>query len=312
VPNFVVLTSCTQRKRSGLKEPISITHLQHGTYVDVAKQWLACSNLTQSNKANQLYIGRSVKEAQSTARHLGGPLHFISTGFGLISESVAIPNYDLTIVQGANSLERVITDVPFSTQKWWAAINGARGNPAPIKALLERDPTTVLLIALSSTYLTMIRDELASLSNADANRLRIFSSIGGAKSLPEKIEHTWIPYDARFDGLASPNPGTRSDFPQRVMHHYATQVLIFEDPSLEREKAKVSELLQKFKPRKIPIRTRKTDGELMELMNLHWSSAKGQSALMLRVLRDDLLIACEQKRFADLFRNLRKQRNPEF
>ena len=313
MPEFFVLTSCTQRKRSGSNEPLSAIHLRPGTYADVAGQWVACSSsIGPSKKANHLYVGRSVTEARATARHLGVPLMFISTGFGLIDEHAALPNYDLTIAQGCNNLQDVVTEASFSKQRWWAAINGARGNPAPIQDLLKRHPKTVVLIALSSTYLAMIGDELDSLSTADADRLRIFSSTEGAKNLPAKVAHSWIPYDYRFDGLSSPNPGTRSDFPQRVMHHYATQVLRTEEPNLEREKVQVSDLLQELTPRITPTRTRKTDDELMELINFHWDRAKGQSALMLRVLRDDLLISCEQKRFACLFHNVREQRNIDF
>ena len=106
MPEFFVLTSCTQRKRSGSNEPLSAIHLRPGTYADVAGQWVACSSsIGPSKKANHLYVGRSVTEARATARHLGVPLMFISTGFGLIDEHAALPNYDLTIAQGCNNLQ---------------------------------------------------------------------------------------------------------------------------------------------------------------------------------------------------------------
>jgi hypothetical protein len=66
--------------------------------------------------------------------------------------------------------------------------------------------------------------------------------------------------------------------------------------------------MRRHKVRDIPPRERKSDEELMEIMDLNWGRARGQASLMLRVLRDDLLIACEQKRFAGLFRHLKERR----
>ena len=50
-----------------------------------------------------------------------------------------------------------------------------------------------------------------------------------------------------------------------------------------------------------PSRKRLSDDEILKVIDAHWDKAKGQSGLMLRVLRDDLNLACEQGRFKHLF-----------
>jgi hypothetical protein len=52
---------------------------------------------------------------------------------------------------------------------------------------------------------------------------------------------------------------------------------------------------------------RVTDEEIVVLIREHWSAAQAQSTRMLRLLRDDLGVACEQGRFSRLFRRVRSQ-----
>lgn len=310
--DYAVLTSCTQRKRTGLGEPLSADRLLPGTYAETARSWVGLSKReTIKVPANHLYIGRPVKEAKAAASKLSAELHFVSTGFGLVHETTTLPNYDLTVIRGSSSLESTVTDPVFSVTKWWRAINQARGVAFPIRQLLSEYPSAVFLIALSRTYLLMIQDELGTLDHCDIQRLRIFTSADGARVIPPQVIHAWIPYDERFDGHGSPNPGTRSDFPQRVMNHFVHHFFNPEALDLETEKTQVLNLLSQHSIRQHPERVRKSDEELMEIIHQYWNHAQGQASRMLRVLRDDLLISCEQKRFAGLFRIAKQQRETQ-
>lgn len=308
--DYFVLTSCTQRKRSGLSEPLTVELLLPGSYSETAISW---TNLAHREEvkvpANHLYVGRPIKEACAASAHLNAPLHFISTGFGLIHEATALPNYDLTVARGSKSVETIITEVPFSPGKWWHAINQTRGNASPLRDLISIHSNAIFLVALSRVYLQMIKGELDALSPLDAPRIRLFTSTDGAREIPESMLTAWIPYDERFDGYASPNPGTRSDFPQRVMNHFVRHVLQKHAPNLETEKTQVLNLLKQFSVRQHPDRVRKTDSEIIAIIHKYWNHGEGQSSKMLRVLRDDLLVSCEQKRFAELFRTAKQQRN---
>lgn len=308
--DYFVLTSCTQRKRSGLSEPLTVNLLLPGSYAETARSWANLAHHEASKvPANYLYVGRPIKEASTAAAFLNAPLHFISTGFGLIHETTLLPNYDLTVARGHNNLESTITDTPFSPKKWWHAINRVRGSASPLQQLISDHPNAVFLIALSRTYLLMIQEELGAISPSDVPRIRLFTSTDGTRTIPEDILPAWVPYDERFDGHTSPNPGTRSDFPQRVMNHFVHHVLDRRSPNLDTEKQHVLNLLSQYSVRQHPERLRKTDIELIEIIHKHWDQAQGQASKMLRVLRDDLLISCEQKRFAGLFRTAKHQRN---
>jgi hypothetical protein len=278
------------------------------TYRDFARKWLCLAQARQTLPAGELYVGRSISEARKASQRLGADLRFVSTGFGLVDEQQLLPHYDLTVARGSEGLQEVINDRPFSATRWWKAINEAQGAPAPISQMLDRDATCHIFLALSKAYLALIQDDLARISERNGSRLRIFTSIEGARGIPDHLRNCTLPYDDRFDGVDSPNPGTRSDFPQRAMQHFISHVFEPNDPDLAREKNAVVDQMNQYTARAIPSRIRKSDDELLALMDLHWERAKGQASLMHRVLRDDLLIACEQKRFAGLFRHLKQQR----
>jgi hypothetical protein len=306
---FLVISSCTQRKRTGLGVPLHASEVEPGHYDDFAHKWLSLAQARPTTPAGGLYVGRSVSEARKAAQHLNADLRFISTGFGLVEEQQPLPHYDLTVTKGSRGLADVIQDSPFSPARWWHAINKAQGCPTPISRLLNGDSRCHIFLALPKAYLCLVRDDLARITKLDKSRLRLFTSVEGRQVLPDHLRDNVLPYDERFDGLSSPNPGTRSDFPQRVMRHFVSQIFQPNNPELTGEKTAVLELMNQLTVRTIPVRIRKSDDELLALMDLNWDRAKGKASLMLRVLRDDLLVACEQNRFAGLFRNLKQQKS---
>ncbi len=95
------------------------------------------------------------------------------------------------------------------------------------------------------------------------------------------------------------------------MNHFVHHVLKMHLPDLEGEKQQVLNLLSRHSVRQHPDRQRKTDTELIEIIHKHWDQAQGKAQKMLRVLRDDLLISCEQKRFAGLFRTAKQKRESQ-
>ncbi len=305
---FIVISSCTQRKRVGLGDPLRAIDVGISPYEDFARKWLSLAQGRHTLPAGELYVGRSISEAKKTSKRLNADLQFTSTGFGLVGEQQLLPHYDLTVARGRHGLQEIISDSSFSVTRWWEIINEAQGCATPISQLLVSDTACHIFLALSKAYLTLIQDDLAQISESNAPRLRIFGSTDGTRVIPDHLRDSVLPYDDRFDGINSPNPGTRSDFPQRIMQHFVSHIFQPNDPDLAREKDAVIGLMNQLTVRVIPARIRKSDDELLALMDLHWDRAKGKSSLMLRVLRDDLLIACEQKRFAGLFRHLRKLR----
>ncbi|MGF6923880.1 hypothetical protein OKW28_008077 [Paraburkholderia sp. 40] len=56
----------------------------------------------------------------------------------------------------------------------------------------------------------------------------------------------------------------------------------------------------------IPVRERKTDSEILALLRKNWDRFDGTSARLLRFLRDEALVACEQSRFRNLWCHLQQ------
>jgi hypothetical protein len=164
-----------------------------------------------------------------------------------------------------------------------------------------------VLLAVPSAYLGLLARELADLSEADIARLRIITSPHGASTLPARLQSTVMPYDERLEGLEA-YAGTRSDFPQRALRHY---VAVLEGHSLPLEAARqqVSEAMTALRKPVLPERQRKTDEEIMALLRKNWARFNGSATPLLRFLRDEALVACEQSRFRSLRQHLLTELN---
>lgn len=163
----------------------------------------------------------------------------------------------------------------------------------------------VCLIALPRPYLDMVRHELLALAPEALARVRLFSGT----RLGQPFADVQMPYGDRLDGPDSPYRGTRSNFAQRALRHFVEHILPGrEQMSAPEHAAAVEAALASWRSPKRSTGLRKSDAELRELLNLHWDAVGGRSTRMLRVLRDELGIACEQRRFAGLVRAVREER----
>jgi hypothetical protein len=119
-----------------------------------------------------------------------------------------------------------------------------------------------------------------------------------------------MPDESRFSGPDSPLPGTLSDFAQRAMRHFVQAVLPRAPAGGDAtsHQVAVEQSLIGLRSQADIRRNRVPDGEIIELIARHWTRADGKSARMLRLLRDQLGLACEQGRFARLFQEAAAQR----
>ena len=115
-----------------------------------------------------------------------------------------------------------------------------------------------------------------------------------------KLYQSVLPYDHRFNGPDSPIPGTLSDYPQRCASHYARTVLL--KTGLRDDINFVKTLMDKLRPPTQNKRKRASDSEILEIMKKRLKQGYITSTGMLKFLRGDLYIACEQKRSAHIYR----------
>lgn len=303
----VVITNCTGRKRS-LGVPASIAQCRESSVARLALSWLDVLQTGHPKcPVGRLYAGRSVTEASFVSTQLSAQLLFVSTGLGLVDEHEVSPTYDLTVAAGPSSILPSLERLGATTSDWWLELNVARNRPTPIRELLERSTVDLVLLALPAGYLDLISGDIQLAGLKARAKLRVFTSDAGSVALPGSLRQYVLPYDDRLEAVYA---GTRTDFPQRAMRHFVEK-LDGRTLSLDASKQAVAETMSSLVPRSLPVRARASDEEIVRLMMSKWADTEGRSTQLLRFLRDDALVACEQRRFRDLWRLTRSMLESE-
>lgn len=310
-PEITIITSCSNRKHRTGSRTVGIRTLPRDSLHKVAKLWAkTIRSAPKTRMASDLYMGRGFCEALACKALAGARLYVVSAGLGLIEDDALVPVYDLTIGDSASNIGRKVVGEPFSCRNWWLTLNGhgISAHRRGIAGLIEEFPKNLYYIALPSTYLDMVADDLARLPGRLAKRVRIFSSVAARGVLASKLLPNVMPYDARLDGPDSPIPGTKSDFAQRALQHYLQHISSYSMRRASLDAGAVRRALGGMRYPHYPKRRRLTDKDLKALMTKHYAAVSGRSSAMLMYLRRKLGVACEQGRFAKLFRELKTSR----
>jgi len=288
--------------------PVVVPDLQIGQSITAfSKSWVEQLAREKSLvNADDLYVGRSVFEAKIVANICSGELMFVSAGLGFIRGQCLVPNYQLTVVNGAGSIRPWLIRNNYLPRHWWYVLNSALGNISPISSRInESEPDDLFLIALPSTYMEMIVEDLAQLQPKKARQVRFFTSTAGLKLLPKHLSHSAMPYDDRLEGVSG-YAGTRSDFPQRAMRHFVEKLQAHTLNASEGSIA-VNQVMAESRGKQVPRRIKLSNGAISKLIAANWGLTGGSASRMLRILRDNNLVACEQSRFSSLWRQVRDQ-----
>ncbi len=304
----IILTNCTNRKRGVTVPGLNQDNLAPGSIEFVANQWLALlKGAPAINTAREIYCGRSFREAEASSRTLNCPLYVVSAGLGIIFSELSVPVYNLTVTSKKSDsiLNKVCGDV--SPRIWWSRVT--KGNPfgSSLNTILNNHFDDLILIALSRTYLELLRNELLLCPLDQQLRLRFFGK-NLDSVLPSALTGNWMPYDDRLDGAGQGHSGTQSDFAQRALRHFVSKILHqCEDGDTNTHRSMVLESLSSLVRRETPKRTRLTDSEIGTTIRENWERGKGQSSSLLRIIRHELNIACEQARFRDIYHSIKYQ-----
>jgi hypothetical protein len=249
-----------------------------------------------------MYAGRSVSDAKHVAALLAGPLHVVSAGLGLVAASDAVAPYDLTASGPRAGLQQVLRRFGATPAQWWNLLCEGRG----LSALLARHPKATVMLALPSNYVEMVSPDLSACRPAERRRLRLFSSPAGASTLPEDLVGIVMPYDERLESVAG-HAGTRADFAQRAMRHFVQELGAH---TLDQGQARevVHRALAPYQKPRTVERQRCDDQAIKKLIRSKWVEMQGRNSSLLRYLRDEALISCEQGRFAQLWREVRLEK----
>jgi hypothetical protein len=263
----------------------------------------AITSAAQYETVIDLYKGRSFTEAKGAADAIDAELYVISAGHGLIHSEDRLPAYNLSVsASPGNELPHLLLGLQKTAADWWQLLTQQFPEDRSVSAMMSRTGAALVLLAVPSPYLRLISKDLGALEDEQIARLRIFTSEFGASELPQRLRSAVMPYNEQLEGL--PNySGTRVDFPQRALRHFVVVLkghLLPLDLAKDRIVHSMSELVKPV----LPKREKKSDAEIAELIKLNWARLNGSSAALLRFLRDDALVACEQNRFAILRRGV--------
>lgn len=252
--------------------------------------------------AREMYLGRSIADAKWVAEALKAPLHVVSAGLGLINGADEAAPYDLTASGPRGGLQGALGLHGATTAEWWEFLCDGQG----LFELLSQHPEAIVLAALPASYVEMVSRDLKKCSPAQLDRIRLFTSQAGRSILPSGLVGIAMPYDDRLESI--PNyAGTRADFPQRAMRHFVECINAHSLPATGALDAVKSALAHHKKP-KVIDRVRADDAAIKTLIRRNWKATGGRSSTLLRYLRDDARIACEQGRFAQLWREIRAEK----
>lgn len=300
----VILTACTQRKRVTHNPLLCARDLPSGKLSEVVEVWTdRLRQVKITRPAQYLYCGRSFFEAVKAAQTAQAELYIVSAGLGLVHGNDEVPSYNLTISRGNSDCVMTKLDGNCSEADWWAALGGADA----LLDVIERARQFVV-IGLPSPYLRMIAPALAQLSDKLCEKVRI---VGGrdVPDLDPRLEAVRLPYDDRLDGSESPLPGTKSDFASRAARHFVEEILVKAPAApigVHRVQAEAS--MSTWTRPVTKSGARMSDTDLKSIVRENWSRAGGRTTKLLRILRDELNVACEQKRFARLAAEIREER----
>jgi hypothetical protein len=302
-PISAIVTLCSNRKRFKPTPESTPAALIPASQKQLAAQWLTIIGAASpAAPATGLYGGRAFGLARDLASNTGTKLFVISAGLGLVAETRTLPAYSITVAHGdADSVQGKVVGA-FSPSVWFDdLLNG----PYSVKwPAVFSGGSGKVLVALTKPYAEMVGPALARLPTSSLSRLRLFGA-GLGSVLPIELRPYLLPYDARLDTII---PGTRSDFAQRALVHFV-QGASTGDGDCAADALSVRAALSETKAPVQPARQAATDETLLALIRerLH---PHASASRLLRRLRDEDQMACEQSRFAKLFRQAQMEGAP--
>lgn len=226
-------------------------------------------------------------------------LWVVSAGLGLLPADLRIPNYSATF--RSNDPDSVASDRAGRSDWWDLLVKWGRDKRGigSISDLARANPKATILIAVSSTYLEVIKNDLISAQKALASQDKLLVISAGARPIPE-LGTSHLPINASFEQIVG---GARTSLNSRMLRHIVEKhgARKLSATHLTADLKSIARTLNA--PRSFD-RSRITDKDVAKFIRANLKRAHSSSAsALLRLLRDSGL-ACEQKRFGRIFRTL--------
>lgn len=312
-----IVVSCSNRKSVSPSRALRIESLRHKTMQARATEWSyrLRDASDQEMPARDLYQGEhwsTVLELEDAAKRAGFKprLWVSSAGYGLVSVDAPLKPYAATFTTGqADSV--VPTDFSgdwrSAVRIWWNTLARWKGPdpraPRTLASLVSTCPRTPMIVALSEPYIAAARDDLlkARSTMPDEKLIIVSTGLRGNGDFSSNLIPSAAKLRTRFGGaLHSLNARIVLDILAN------TRDATF---SVSRLRNRYTRLLAKVKPMTHHDRTRLTDDEVRLFAKQQIAhDPKMTASRALRALRDSGR-ACEQKRFGNLFREVKEHSN---
>ena len=275
-----------------------------GEQTDYSSEWLqrldkSIATGLELYPAAQLYCGRSFTEAALAAKQANH--YIVSAGLGLLESQTKIPAYALTVT--GNTPDNLRQQVKkFDLEAWWRTLESSPFSTRTIAKVCA--DSKLVILALPSNYLDLITSRLLEIKALDRQKIRI---VGVPKaSMHPALADLAMPIDARLDGPMSSLPGTKTDFAVRSARFMVENTIsALPTGNAEEHSGHLEKILKKWLYPAPIKRQRLSDEEIKLAVKTHWQAVDGKSGLMLRHLRRNLELACEQSRFRTLFNEVK-------
>lgn len=309
-----VVVTCTKRKTRPAAADLQLRSVSAETPELRAERWIEALESARGEvvPALDLYSGdhwKVVRSLSAAGLRSGREVQLwvCSAGYGLISASTHLHPYSATFsdrhpdqVHRFSHLSR-----RESHRRWWAALTVWRGPdpsaPRTITGLASKAPDVPIVVVGSESYLEPLAADLQQAARKLTSLDRLLLLSGGMNRSPA-LEQNLIAFDAR---LTRALRGPLMSLNVRVAREMLEQGIDLTTSAVSRW---VSEFGRELKPFEYPVRERTGDEEVKAYVRRELASNPGARWSPLhRKLREALQLACEQKRFRDLFFTVRAE-----
>ena len=305
-----VVVTCTKEKRFAVCSDCELRSVCDDKLADRVRSWRGrLVSCRQRIPARELYGGDHWAVAREiSSRRFNVQTYVCSAGYGLIHIDDPISPYSATFSRRhPDTVWQNSGREDISAADWWAKICGWKGHrgfgPRSFVELASENTDTPLLVVASEIYLRAIhRDLVKARESLVCPRLLLVLS-AGTRELGELTENL-LPCDARMQPEVG---GVRRSLNVRLASKIVSEAR--DVPTLDGLKRKLRRLLAKQPD--LPVYNRKpmSDDEVRKfILKGIRRHKKASHTPMLRELRD-AGYACEQKRFAGLFREVSESVN---
>jgi hypothetical protein len=307
--NLNVVVTCTKRKTRSPEPHLQLRHLGERDIEERVARWIELVSGSEAQvRAADLYCGDHWSIARSLP-HYGERfghrirLWVCSAGYGLIADDAPLAPYSATFSSSHPDAVARLEDnrahrKAFS--RWWHGLANwegpQAGTPRTLRELAESHPAHALVIVASAPYLQALREDIIAAATLLTNTSLLSIVSAGGKSVADIGEYI-VPSEARLTAVVG---GCMMSLNIRILRALLERSSGMLRPELVRLVAKLAEVVPAYR---YPARASLTDQQVRDFITGHLQARPGLTwSALLKALRHESNLACEQKRFRRLFR----------